>query len=121
MQKASEENVLLSDIPSGGIPNQKRRYLKSLEGKILPLPPEDQFILKGEIFAIFSHALTTHNINDVIVSGLLKDPTKMSGRSYGTRSHARNGFPAAPRLSRSRREPGILRHIVFHVSVDCPN
>lgn len=80
MRKAWEKEnaLLLSDIPSGDIPNQKRRssFLKGWKEKFLPPPPEDQFIMTGDIFTIFLYAFTSHSINDAIVSGLLEDPTK---------------------------------------------
>lgn len=76
--KVWENNFLRSDIPSGDVPDQKRRKPspKSWREKFLPPPPEDQFIMTGDIFTIFLYAFTSHSINDAIVSGLLEDPTK---------------------------------------------
>lgn len=46
----------------------KDRFLK------LPPPPEDQFIMTGDIAILFLYAFTSHSINDSVVKGLLDDP-----------------------------------------------
>jgi hypothetical protein len=46
----------------------KDRFLK------LPPPPEDQFIMTGDIAMLFLYAFTSHSINDSVVKGLLDNP-----------------------------------------------
>jgi len=79
--------VYQSDVPSsdddGGVSGSKiadgaanlarefkDRFLK------LPPPPEDQFIMTGDIAILFLYAFTSHSINDSVVGGLLADPSK---------------------------------------------
>jgi len=46
----------------------KERFLK------LPPPPEDQFIMTGDIGILFLYAFSSHFINDSVVKGLLNNP-----------------------------------------------
>lgn len=74
----TEGSVYRSDVPSDDNNNNnnpsnlakefKDRFLK------LPPPPEDQFIMTGDIAILFLYAFTSHSINDSVVMGLLDDP-----------------------------------------------
>jgi len=80
----SANNVYLSDIPSD--PQQQSQQngnalllrLQSVKDRYwkLPPPPEDQFIMTGDIFTLFLYAFSSHSINDAVVRGLLEDPKR---------------------------------------------
>lgn len=75
--KNSDDGVYLSDIPRDDNPEpsnfdvdafmkaQKERFLKP------PPPPEDQFIMMGDIAVLFLYAYTSHALNDMLVQGEL--------------------------------------------------
>lgn len=54
----------------------QQEYLKKKDRfqDLLPPPPEDRFIMTGDIFVLFFYAFTSHSLNDYIVNGVLSDP-----------------------------------------------
>jgi len=75
--KNNDDGVYLSDVPRKDSPEpsdfdinafmkaQKERFLKP------PPPPEDQFIMMGDIAVLFLYAYTSHALNDMLVQGEL--------------------------------------------------
>eukprot|EP00529_Nitzschia_sp_RCC80_P019922 CAMPEP_0113484532 /NCGR_PEP_ID=MMETSP0014_2-20120614/24008_1 /TAXON_ID=2857 /ORGANISM="Nitzschia sp." /LENGTH=423 /DNA_ID=CAMNT_0000378133 /DNA_START=362 /DNA_END=1630 /DNA_ORIENTATION=- /assembly_acc=CAM_ASM_000159 len=55
---------------------EKKRSLSKLLRDQLPPPPEDQFIMTGDIFVLFLYGFTSHSLNDFIVSNVLSDRTQ---------------------------------------------
>eukprot|EP00531_Pseudo-nitzschia_arenysensis_P015939 CAMPEP_0116117330 /NCGR_PEP_ID=MMETSP0329-20121206/1511_1 /TAXON_ID=697910 /ORGANISM="Pseudo-nitzschia arenysensis, Strain B593" /LENGTH=362 /DNA_ID=CAMNT_0003610879 /DNA_START=304 /DNA_END=1389 /DNA_ORIENTATION=+ len=72
--------VFRSDVPSGNSNDNSSNgaldLAKELKDRFLkiPPPPEDQFIMTGDIAILFLYAFTSHSINDSVVTGLLDDP-----------------------------------------------
>ena len=65
--------ILRSDVPSDNNA-EGLKTLKELKDRVVPPPPEDQFIMTGDIAMLFLYAFTSHSINDSVVTGLLEDP-----------------------------------------------
>lgn len=72
--------VWKSDVPSSsgssehGFPEVAERFRDEILKRVVPPPPEDQFIMTGDIAILFLYAFTSHSINDAVVRGLLDDP-----------------------------------------------
>lgn len=68
------------DVPSDNNDNNNNnnnnKFAKEFKDRFLklPPPPEDQFIMTGDIAILFLYAFTSHSINDSVVKGLLDDP-----------------------------------------------
>lgn len=45
---------------------------KSWWGRFIPPPPEDQFVMSGDICVLFLYAFTSHSLNDYIVNSMLQ-------------------------------------------------
>lgn len=84
---AEGATVFRSDVPSGennnnnsntnsNTSNGDRKLAKEFKDRFLklPPPPEDQFIMTGDIAILFLYAFTSHSINDSVVKGLLDNP-----------------------------------------------
>lgn len=76
----TEGTLYRSDVPSDDSNNnafdiakefRDRSFLKKFK---LPPPPEDQFVMTGDIAFLFFYAYTSHSINDSMVRDLLDDP-----------------------------------------------
>ena len=81
----NNNNAYLSDIPTDDADapsstsssfdaNAFFSELKFKDKFKLPPPPEDQFIMTGDIAVLFLYAFTSHSINDAIVKGVLDNP-----------------------------------------------
>ncbi|KAG7354847.1 hypothetical protein IV203_004203 [Nitzschia inconspicua] len=52
--------------------SQQERGEKSWWKRFVPPPPEDQFIITGDICVLFFYAFTSHTLNDYIVNSMLQ-------------------------------------------------
>mmetsp|Transcript_52114 Transcript_52114/g.125837 ORF Transcript_52114/g.125837 Transcript_52114/m.125837 type:complete len:384 (+) Transcript_52114:2565-3716(+) len=55
---------------------EKKQSLSKLLKDRLPPPPEDQFIMTGDIFVLFFYGFMSHSLNDFIVSNVLSDKSQ---------------------------------------------
>jgi hypothetical protein len=51
---------------------QEQQRDKPWWGRLIPPPPEDQFIMTGDICVLFFYAFTSHSLNDYIVNSMLQ-------------------------------------------------
>jgi hypothetical protein len=52
--------------------HQEKQCEKPWWGGLIPPPPEDQFIMTGDICVLFFYAFTSHSLNDLIVNSMLQ-------------------------------------------------
>jgi hypothetical protein len=52
--------------------DQAKQREKPWWGRLVPPPPEDQFIMTGDICVLFFYAFTSHSLNDYIVNSMLQ-------------------------------------------------
>ena len=70
----SSPSQLFSDVPRDEVSEKNGSKKKSLDWKtMLPPPPEDQFIMTGDISVLFVYAFTSHYINNFVVESVFSN------------------------------------------------